>query len=806
MKQTIVDKYTAIVIQYRWWFIAMIVLVAGICSSGIPKLTFDSTFNSFLMESDITLKNYNSFLDKFETDEYAVILLDAPQEWNADYFNIIRKLKTELELLPNVKRVTSIASADYIAGVDDDIVVKEFIPSDIHDAKTFADKKSYALSHKSYRTGLINRDGSKITILVDTGIERGNAEHNITLAHEIMEIGKRPELQALHFQLAGTSVIQAKMRELAIHESAIFGALVYLILIIGFYLVFRSVFGVILPVGIAILSILSVFGLMGLTGVPMGIMTSMIPSFLLSVGVASSVYLLTQIYSKIALGETVAMALASSMRSAALTCLLSGLTTAGALLAFSSSNVKAVMDVGITMGVGLLFSIFYTLILVPIAFSFVKSVKSSEKRNRIILARVGILEYIAEFVTIRYRSVLSVFLILSVFAIWGVGQLKVDFDYLGMFKPHNAFRLATETLDREFGIANTVEIVLQSEKPGDIKDPAIMNFIEQLEKAAERYKDIPVKSYSIVDIVKDVNQVLHEGDEKYYSLPDSRDAIAQTLLLFEMGGGADLKRWVTDEYSTARVTLYIPNSSLAQHRDFIKYLNVYMESQIESNENPLIRNLNVKITGVIALWETINTYLANSQITSMLLAMLIVSVVMTFLFRSMVIGLLMMLSNLFAVIVVLGFMGWMDIFLDPYTILAGAIALGILDDDTIHFVKHFQHEYRLSGCAKTAVKNTFRTSGQAIFYTSVVVTLSFLVNIFSEMKSLNQYGLICGVTIMFGMIVEFFLTPSLLLWLHKWRPNLSALPNRLNSDNGFDQQPDEVLKVFTSRENRASGE
>ncbi len=776
MKQEDIKRYTATLVRRRWWFILLIVLMLGVCSSGLPKLNFEHSTSSFLIESDITLKNYNHFLEKFETDEYAIILLDAPQRWNADYFNLIRKLKNELELLPHVRRVRSLANVDYISAVGDDIVVDEFIPSSLKDADVFTDKKAYAISNPSYRTGLVNGDGSKISVIIETDVLVGEAEHKIALTHKLMEIAARPEWQALHFQFAGAPVMESVAQEVSARESALFAALVFVVLIIGFYCVFRSMLGVVLPLGIAIIAMLSVFGFTGLVGIPLGIMSGIVPSFILSVGVTSSVYLLTQIYSNVALGKSVAAAVELSMATAAVPCLISTLTTAGALLAFASSDVKTILYVGVTMGVGLLFSIFYTLLLVPIAFSFVQTVKISEKRNHIILARVSALQRIAEFVTLHYRRVVVAFIIASLFAAWGFSQLKVDFSYLALFKPDSVIRSAAMAIDREFGNTNTVELILRTEKAGDIKEPAIMNFIDQLGQAAERYPDIPVKSYSIANLVKDVNQVLHEGHKDFYRVPETRDAVAQSLLLFEMGGGTDLKRLIADEYTTARITLYIPNCTLTQNRALINYLNQYIASQIKSSDDARIKSLAVQVTGVVVLWETINTFLAYSQIVSMLLAMLIVSVVMMLLFRSVALGLFMSLCNAFVVLVVLGLMGWQNIALDPYTILVGAIALGLLDDDTIHFVKHFQHEYSISGCAKTAVKSTFSTSGQAIFYTTTVLTLSFLVYLFSEVQSLKLYGMVSASIVAFGMIVEFFLTPAVLLWLHEWRPNLSALP------------------------------
>ncbi len=770
MLSKFMKSYTSAVIRFRWWFVALVMVVLGISAIGLPKLYFDNTTNSFFKQGDPTLEIYQRFLSQFGTDEYIVILLDAPKTWDSQFFQLIRQVEKEIEVLPHVKRVTYIANAEHIHSVNGELVVDEFIPDGQLDAQSLADRKNYALQQKFFNSALVNRDGSKITMLVETEVIEGEMNHKIQLTLAITALSKRPELKSLNFLIAGAPVLDSEVFEVVSHESALFGTLVFVLLAIGFYLVFRSALGVVLPLGIASLSIVAAFGIMGMQGAPIGILSSIIPSFLLSVGAASSIYLLTDLYGAIAKGHSVEEALYHTMDTAAVPCFMSAMTTAGALLTFSFSDVKAVMDVGLTMGIGLIFSIFFTLILIPVVFSFVKQVNNSKKRNQIILARVNILERVSEFVIHHHRRIIPFFAFATALALWGCLQLNVDYYYLGIFKPESAIRTATKAIDKEFGNSSTIEIMLQTKNAGDIKEPAVMKFIEQLSTVAEQYDQAPVKTYSIVDIVKDVNQALHDGDPHFYQLPLTRDSIAQSILLFEMGGGTELKRLITNDYTTARLTLYLPTLSVNENRKIIDYINHYISSQIVTSQDPLIQNIKVEVTGLIALWETINNYLADSQIKSILIAMVIVSFVMIGLFGSVTLGILMALSNMFAVLCVLGFMGWQSIALDPYTILVGAIALGILDDDTIHFVKHFQYEYSLSGCAKTSLRQTYRSSGQAILYMTAVLTLSFLVYMFSDLISLNHFGLITAITILLGLIVEFLLTPALLLCIYEKVP------------------------------------
>jgi predicted RND superfamily exporter protein len=341
-----------------------------------------------------------------------------------------------------------------------------------------------------------------------------------------------------------------------------------------------------------------------------------------------------------------------------------------------------------------------------------------------------------------------------------------------MFKPNSTIYKDNHAIDETFGTTASIELVLRSKNSGDVKEPELLKFIEQIAAAAESYPDISIKSFSIVDIIKEINQVLHNGDTNYYRIPDTRDAIAQYLLLFEMGGGTELKDLIANDYATARLTLYVPNMTTEENRKLVQYLSALIAATKNTSTNPLLKDLNVEVSGVTVLWQTINNYLLQSQIQSMLLATLVVCVVMIFVSRSIILGIVLTLSNIFVVTAILGFMGLNGIALDPYLILVGAVAIGILDDDTMHFIKHFQRELALTGSAKMAVTNTLCSSGQAILYTTVVVTLSFLSYTLSELQGLVNFGLVTGLAVALGMIVEFMLTPSLLLLLYEIKPKL----------------------------------
>lgn len=173
-------------------------------------------------------------------------------------------------------------------------------------------------------------------------------------------------------------------------------------------------------------------------------------------------------------------------------------------------------------------------------------------------------------------------------------------------------------------------------------------------------------------------------------------------------------------------------------------------------------------TGLVQLWVTISDYLTESQISSVTLSFIAVAVVMMLIFRSIVMGLVLGLLNLSVVIMVLGFMGAIGVYLDPYTILIAAIALGILDDDTMHFVKSVQEDVARGFSIENGIRNTYAHAGQAIFYTTAVLVISFGTYVFSSIASLTKFGLLLSLTLALGLIIEFLITPAIILLVGKY--------------------------------------
>lgn len=741
----------------------------------IPRVTFDNTPDSFFLRDDPTLEVYGHFKDLFESDEYSLIVVDAPQQWEPGRMEQLRRLEHDLARLPHVLRVTGITNVRHIEGDDFALDVGQFLPEGLN-ANELAAKRREALGHPHYSGLYVSEDGRVFGIVVETEIIEGDIEYKRELADSIRDLLDQDPYAAWNPRIVGAPILDADVREIVDRESALFGAITFALVGFGFLLVFRSWLGVALPLGIASGAIVIAFGIMGLIGAPVTILTPIVPSFLLSVGIGSCVFLLTEIYSRAVSSKPASEVVAGAFRSAGVPCIMASSTTAAALLAFSSSKIKPVMDVGIVMGLGLLAALVLTLLLVPVAFSWQGGLKPSPARARMIGARVHLLERICDLVLARPKRVLAGFACVLLIAAAGLILLRADYHYLGTFKEDTRIRQDYAAADAALAASAAIEVLIEAPEVDAFKEPDALRALDELTRAIEQTDWMPVETYSLADVVKEINQAVHEGDPNAYRIPDTRAAVAQMLLLFESSGHDELTRLTVPDYDVARLTVRVPNLSDDAYRPLVAAI----EDEAARLFGPELGDFHVVVTGLVPMWMQISSYLADSQIKSFLISFAVITLVMIAMFRSLSLGLLMSSVNATVIGLVLGVMGLAGIRLDPYTILIAAIALGILDDDTIHFVKHIQSGLERGEPVADAIRGAYRSAGQAMFYTTAVLACSFSAYALSEVASLAKFGLLVGLTILLGLIIEFLLTPSVVLVLAQagWLPRRSDRPAR----------------------------
>jgi hypothetical protein len=313
------------------------------------------------------------------------------------------------------------------------------------------------------------------------------------------------------------------------------------------------------------------------------------------------------------------------------------------------------------------------------------------------------------------------------------------------------------------GGTTNIIYLFDSGEPEGIKEPAVLREIERVAAYAETQKPLVRKTYSIVDILKDLNQAFHDGDPAYYRVPETRELVAQYLLLYETSGGEEAEEYVSSDYRRASLELRLQLARTSYTAELVESIDAMLaETPPEAST--------VEMTGIGALWLKLMDYIVSSQIQGFSIAFLTIGLMMIFIFRSVKTGMISMIPNLAPVLLTLGAMGWAGVLLDYNKVTIAAVAIGIAVDDTIHMISRYRHEFLRCGDYREALVATMQDVGRALFITSVALVLGFLVFVFSVMASKAMFGILLATSIVVALIADFLLMPALVLTFKPFGP------------------------------------
>ncbi|MCK5881218.1 MAG: MMPL family transporter, partial [Sinobacterium sp.] len=566
------------------------------------------------------------------------------------------------------------------------------------------------------------------------------------------------ESDDMKIYIAGSPIVTKNLQASLINDMQTF--ILYVILTIAFLLLvmFKRLSGIFLPLFIVVITLLSTVSTMALAGVPITAMTQILPSLLLAVGVGASVHLLAMFYMKYDEVKDKKIAMAYALGHSGLAILMTSLTTAASLAAFSFSDVAPVAYLGMFAALGVSYQLILTLIFLPALISLlpIKPKQHPADKKPMLLDR---LVHSLGVISITYpKTIVSIAALIIVVSLALASTMQFSHNPLHWFAADNEVRTNTETIDKELKGSISIEIILDTQKENGVYDPKFLNTIEQVTKEIYTYKGENYfigKIISINDVIKEINKALNENQHSEYKIPQDKYLIAQEFLLFENSGSDDLEEIVDSQFSKTRLSIKAPWVDSVEYVDLMHKL----EAQLNASFNGMAT---VTITGTLPILSDTITKSIASSIESYILAFGVIAILMIVLLGSFKLGLLSMFPNLTPIMIGIAFMVVLDMPLDMFTILIGAIAIGMVVDDTIHFMHNFNRYFSQTNDVDQAILLTINSTGRAIFITSIVLSSGFLVFMFASMTNLYNFGLITGFVVLVAMVADLILVGAIM--------------------------------------------
>jgi len=393
---------------------------------------------------------------------------------------------------------------------------------------------------------------------------------------------------------------------------------------------------------------------------------------------------------------------------------------------------------------------FLTLISIKIAL------KDKPKNNMIFRYRV--LLFFTDLSTSHPKKIISISIVFFLLSVFGTFQLIFSHNMLEYFPESIPIKQDTKFVDKKLKGTLVLRVVVDTGKEDGLHSPGILNDLEKFIRTIEKIniEELFVgKVLSINNILKETNQALHSNDAASYSIPQDRKMVAQEFLLFENTGSDDLEEIVDSKFSKTSVTVKIPFVDYALIDDFIFDLEHEFQKVFKDRAE-------ITITGIPALMGRTIPMAQKSMTLSYIIALVVISLMMVSMIGSFKFGFLCMVPNTLPIFIVLGFMGFAGVAMDMSALMIGSIAIGLVVDDTLHFMYNFRKYYYLSGDVYTAVRETMLGTGRALLITSLVLSTFFFSLVFGILHNTVIFGFYTGLIILVALLADFILLPALL--------------------------------------------
>jgi len=771
--------------------VSMIALLMAMIVN-VPKITLDTTTEGFLREDDPVRVLYDEFQNQFGHDEKIVVAIKTDGIFELENLTKLRDLHNDLkENVPSLNDITSLINARNTTGDEENLLVEDLFEEWPEDAASLAKKKQLAFANPIYRDLLLNSDGTFTVIVLEAntytsiGVEEvGELEgfdddmgedepaeelefisdaEMAAMVHKVRDIVKSYNSDTFQIQIAGSPSVTETLKSSMQSDIKKFNGLIILSIIILLSLLFRRISGVLFPLLAVILSVLSTVGLMSFFGTPIKIPTQILPSFILAVGVGTSIHIMAIFFHHYDKYGDKKKSIAYTLEHSGLAIIMTSLTTAAGIGSFAFSSVAPVSDLGIYGAAGVIIALIVSMVLLPVLIAIfpIKRKAYVDVNHQDFLERI--LERIADFSQVNAKAIVITSMTLMAITIGLATQMKYSHNPLTWLPQNNEARMATEMIDEKMRGTISLELIIDTKKENGLYDYELLKSIEEVSAYAETIETDTYfvgKVVSIVDVMKEIHKALHANDPKYYAIAQDSNLIAQEILLFENSGSDDLEDFVDSQFSKARVTLKMPWVDAIQYHGMLEDLKVKLGEKLPAG-------VEVQLTGMIPLLADVISAAITSAGESYAIAIVLIAIMMMMLLGNVKLGLISMIPNLFPVFFVIAFMVIFNIPFDLFTMLVGTIILGLAVDDNVHFMHNFRRFYDEGKCVDEAVRLTLTGSGRAMLITTIVLSIGFYVYLFASMANLFNFGLLAGTAIIVALIADFILAPALMKLLYK---------------------------------------
>ncbi|WP_430461967.1 efflux RND transporter permease subunit [Thalassolituus sp. LLYu03] len=762
MVSSALEKLLALPQQYPRRALLLILLLVALLGSGLLRLSFTTDFRSYFSHDNPQLNAFEAMESVFANQDNLYFFVRNPEGslFTPDGLALIAELTRAGWTLPGSVRVDSLQNFQFTEVIGDDLITADFY--DPHTLNTVSHEQLTALAARLQRLPELNG----YLISADTSASGVNvrihlADHaSVQQMHEVVDAGRqlinRLRAQYPQFQLllGGSMLSNITLGDAIGQDIRSLLIISYAVMISLMVLLLRSFMGMVLVMAVISFSVIATMGLAGWLGLELTPPTGFVPTAIMTIAVADTVHILVSYYFFLRQGHSRAEAVRAAMRLNFAPVLITSVTTLVGVLCLNTSDSPPYRDMGNLIGVGVAFAWLFTLTFLPAALTLLPLPKRQQNAGD-----TGFMDTLANWIIRFHRPLLIGMLLLTGACATQISRITITERWHEFFDQTFEVRNTTDAIQDYLGGLHVLFMIADSGTADGINAPGYMTQLAAFTDWLRAQPEVAHVS-TVSDIVKRLHRNLNNDDDAFYRIPDQRELIAQYLLLYEMSlpMGLGLDDTINSQHSATRMQVRLHRTDSGGILAMEQKANAW--AAVHAPALHLQGSTGLDIVFANLTFRNIHAMLQGTGLALVMISLLLIAAL-----RSWKMGLISMIPNILPALMAYGLWALMNGRVDTATSVVVCLCLGIVVDDTVHFLSKYGHaRTRLGLSAEDAIRYSFHTVGVALLVTSVVLVSGFLVLEFSHFIPSANMGLLLALSIAVALLIDFLLLPPLLLF------------------------------------------
>lgn len=750
------------IIRWRHFWAVVALGIFIVASLGAARLQFDPDMRVFFDETNAERIALDKFEAAFAKDDNLIMAISDPKGetvFTPSTLAAVGALTEKAWLLPYVRRVNSLTNFQDTHADGDAMIVRDLVPDPkAVTAEIAAHARARAMSRPEVVNLLVGKTEkmTQVSVLFRLpGVDPKVENPKVVEAVEVLAAEFRAAYPELRLDLSGSVIINHQFAVAGQADGKTLSPLMFaaILLIVGWSL--RSGLAVLMTMVVIIISAVASFGVLGWAGIDLNTATVLGPLIVMTLAVSSCVHMLSSVRQKMTEGGTrtdwVRAALTQHMLGITIACV----TTAVGFLSLNASISPPFRQLGNMVATGVLVALLLTLTLLPAMIIWAPLKQHAEQAwTRRVMLRLG------DWVIRNWRMMLPLNLLLLVGLGAGISRIQLEDNFIQYFDETTPFRIQTDHIEQNLTGLNMLIWALPSGSEGGINEPDYLKRVDDFVQWLRLQPGVSNAS-ALTETIKRLNMNMHGDDPSWQRIPDNAEEAAQYLFLYELslGYGMDLTDQINVDRSALRVNASLPGASTADMRLLTERATAWLAQHAPAQK--------VDPTGLSHVFNLISFRDTRAMLTGTIIALILISGLMFLVLRDWRLGLISLLPNLVPAAMAFGVWGYLVGNVTLAISIVVAATLGIVVDDTVHFLVQYKEARRRGETVEQAIRSTFAHVGMSIIVTSVGFILGFAILAQSGFAPNADMAKLTAMTLCFALMTDLLMLPALLIWLDK---------------------------------------